>query len=154
MISMASQACKSGKIIVCAPSNVAVDEIVGRLLKNGTKFGFKNAQDVSKRTLRITSLDYEPANKAILTVTFEGKFRDQFPKQTEKERQQMRALGDHIQKLKEERDLLYEKAKDKDQELQKDEKFDLGFLSKTQSKDKYFNLIIRKLSKADRKSVV
>ena len=47
MISMVSRACKTGKIVVCTPSNVAVDQIVSRLLKNGDKFGFNNLNEVS-----------------------------------------------------------------------------------------------------------
>lgn len=48
------------KILVCAPSNAAIDEIVTRLISKGGLFGQNEAESINK-VLRIGSFDYEPS---------------------------------------------------------------------------------------------
>lgn len=51
-------ACQNKKILVCTPSNAAIDEIVLRLVSNG---GYHEQFDQLKnRVVRIGALDYEP----------------------------------------------------------------------------------------------
>lgn len=51
---------RSKKILVCAPSNAAIDEIVTRLISKGGLFG-QNESESIKKVLRIGSFDYEPS---------------------------------------------------------------------------------------------
>ena len=46
------------KIVVCAQSNVAVDVIIDRYIKSWDKFGFKSQEEILKKVLRVTSLEY------------------------------------------------------------------------------------------------
>ena len=66
---------------------MAVDVIMSRYLKSWEKFGFKTEEEVSEKILRVTSLDYEPADKQLHKVTFEGHYANRYPKLT-KMRQQ------------------------------------------------------------------
>tara|TARA_B110000305_G_C19051027_1_gene452659 strand:+ start:164 stop:481 length:318 start_codon:yes stop_codon:yes gene_type:complete len=63
---------RSKKILVCAPSNAAIDEIVTRLISKGGLFG-QNEEDSQAKVLRIGSFDYEPS-KIVKKVTFDTKF--------------------------------------------------------------------------------
>ena len=71
-----------GKIVVCTQSNVAVDVIMSRYLKSYDKFGFKNQEEVIRRILRVSSIDYEPADQDLHKVTFEGHYSNRYPKLT------------------------------------------------------------------------
>ena len=46
--------CKNGKILVCAPSNAAIDEIVHRIISN------KRFPEIRNQVLRVGAMDYEP----------------------------------------------------------------------------------------------
>ena len=52
-----SQVYNSGKIIICTPSNKAVDEIVSRLSLKGLYKGHLSDEDL----LRVGSIDYNPS---------------------------------------------------------------------------------------------
>ena len=65
---------RSKKILVCAPSNAAIDEIVTRLISKGGLFG-QNEEDSQQKVLRIGSFDYEPS-KIVKKVTFDTKFME------------------------------------------------------------------------------
>ena len=67
------------KIVICTQSNVAVDVILSRYLKDWDKFGFKSYDQVMNNILRITSLEYQPSDKELLKVTFNGKYDIKYP---------------------------------------------------------------------------
>jgi len=73
IISMLFSCVKSRKILVCAPSNAAIDEIVTRLITKGGLLGY--SEEESKRNvLRIGALEYEPS-QIVKDVMFETKFQ-------------------------------------------------------------------------------
>jgi hypothetical protein len=58
------------KVLVCAPSNAAIDEIINRLIsKEGL---FSDNEEGSKTLVRIGSADYDPSEK-LKKVTMEHK---------------------------------------------------------------------------------
>ena len=72
IISMLSRSLDpSKKILVCAPSNAAIDEIVTRLVSTGLLGS--DAKETSYRTLRIGAMEHEP-NKHVQEVLFDTKF--------------------------------------------------------------------------------
>ena len=72
MISMLCKAMhKDKKILVCAPSNAAIDEIVTRLVSTGLLK--MSAADTVAKTLRIGALEHEP-NEYVSQVIYENKF--------------------------------------------------------------------------------
>jgi len=106
IIPMLSQICacpENKKIVVCAPSNVAVDEIVARLVSQGGMLSDDSASNSTyreaeslQRVLRITSLEYEPALKAVEDATFEGKLSQRFPARSAKVVEELRAKSARI----------------------------------------------------------
>ena len=72
IISMLCQSLdKSKKILVCAPSNAAIDEIVTRLVSKGLLGS--NTLDTVVKTLRIGAMEHEP-NKYVSQVLYDNKF--------------------------------------------------------------------------------
>lgn len=59
------------KILVCAPSNAAIDEIVTRIISKGGLFG-QNEHDSINQVVRIGAMDYEPS-KIVNQVIFDTK---------------------------------------------------------------------------------
>lgn len=70
---MLSQCIKNNqrKILVCAPSNAAIDEIVTRLISKGGLIGSSEKESINK-VVRIGSIEYEPS-KAVQQVLFSSK---------------------------------------------------------------------------------
>lgn len=59
--------CDVQKILICAPSNAAVDEVVSRLSINGL---LGSSEEVEGNLLRVGALDYEPS-AAVLCHTLD-----------------------------------------------------------------------------------
>ena len=63
---------RNKKVLVCAPSNAAIDEIVTRIISKGGLFGQTEQESIDK-VVRIGSMDYEPS-KIVQQVIFDFKF--------------------------------------------------------------------------------
>ena len=63
--------CTKRKILVCTPSNAAVDEIVLRL-SSETSNSFGKADDFKKKIIRIGAMDYDPLEQ-VKTSTLDWK---------------------------------------------------------------------------------
>ena len=82
---------------------MAVDEIVARLVSQGGMLSDDSASNSTyreaeslQRVLRITSLEYEPALKAVEDATFEGKLSQRFPARSAKVVEELRAKSARI----------------------------------------------------------
>jgi hypothetical protein len=49
-----------GKILVCAPSNAAIDEVITRIARKGLIDVTSDPKALKKLILRIGSMDYDP----------------------------------------------------------------------------------------------
>ena len=63
---------RNKKILVCAPSNAAIDEIVTRIISKGGLLG-QNEHESIEKVVRIGSMDYEPS-KIVQQVIFDQRF--------------------------------------------------------------------------------